>query len=390
MSSSKLADFASLLSSSVGYLPEGYTKLPWQTIFEKTKIPPEKLVLRDRFDNYVPAQVFQVDRDDPSHNFLLISLRDIPSEPEEVSKVIKSLSMEKGELTIQNRGFPRLEVILGPNGQVRGVKLASGKLSVWFNLIPAPEDHENDWNWYAGSATSVLLNNQEEMLEYFTNDYVSTASQPYWMRHDPQKRCMQVDKIRVRDNPQNAWSEPYNLFDRTYELISHSIGSVGVSITIASTPFSYNNGDKASQCRLYRIISLFKDADYLLEQLFVRKTNINPGVTARDNYLEFKAHYFTFMDLHFRPIPMEHPSHKGFAMVSCMPPYPAYGFMSNTEQNVNCPTEDFPEWPNKYKTFSWSLAGCQLAECMHRFAFTFGNTLPEIFSKENQWKTLAW
>ncbi|NMF85517.1 hypothetical protein [Nodosilinea sp. P-1105] len=386
MSPIKLAGFDNLSFPSPEFLPEGYVRLPWRSIFQETKISPGKLVIQDSIGNYIPAQVFQVDRDDPSHDFLIISLRDTPSRLEEVSRVIKSLSLKEGEVITQNRGFPRLEVILGPNSQARGVKLASGKLSIWFNLIPAPEDYENDWNWYSGSATSVLLNNQE-MLEYFTNDYVSTTAQPYWMRHDPQKRCMQVDKIRVRDDIHTTWSEPYNLFDQPYELISHSIGSVGVSITIASTPFSYGTG---SQYRLYRILSLFKDSDYLLERLFVRKTNIKPETIAKNDYLEFKAHYFTFMDLHFWPIPMEFSSHKGFAMVSCMPPYPAYGFMCNTEQNVNRPTEDFPEWPNKYKTFSWELSGCQSAECMHRLAFTFDNTLPELFSKENQWQALPW
>lgn len=389
-----IKELAFLSSSSIQLMPERYVKLPWQSIFKETNISPERFMLQDSICRYVPAQVFQVDRDDPSHDFLIVSLSDTAPNPEEVSKVIRALRVKERELGIQNRGFPRLEVVLGPNNQTRGVKLASDQLSVWFNLIPAPGDHEKDWNWYAGSATSVLLNNQE-MLEYFTNDTVSTTSQVYWMRHDPQKRCMQVDKIRVWDKIHNTWSKPYDFFDQPFDLISHSIGSLGVSITIASTPFNYGKGE---QYRLYRIISLFKNADYFQEQLFVRKTNIKPGATAKDDYLEFKAHYFTFMDLSFRPVQipilipdlMEHPSlRQGFAMVSSMPPYPAYGFMCNTEHKVTYPCEDFPEWPNKYKTFSWELSGCKSVECIHRLGFA-DNTLPELFSKIDQWQALPW
>lgn len=381
-----------LSSSSIEFLPEGYAKIPWQDFSKQNKIYSENFVVKDPLGNYIPAQLFQIDREDPSHNFVAISLRDIPSETEELSKFIESLEPKKEkESPIQNRGFPRLEVIRGPNDRPRGVKLASGKLTVWFNLIPDPED--NNRNWYSGSATSVLLDNQE-MLEYFTNEYISDASKPYWMCHDPEKRCMQIDKIQVRDNPENAWSktQTHNLFDQTYELISHSIGQVGVSITIASTPFSYNEGDKGNKCRLYRVISLFKDADYVLEELFVRKIDPKSGKSIKDGYLEFKAHYFTFMDLHFRPVPMEHPSQKLFAVISTCSPYPAYGFMtlSNTsESGIEYPTTDFPEWLKKHRTFSWGISGCQYAECLHRLTFTFDHTLPEVFPEVSNWQKLS-
>ena len=370
-----------LSSSSIEFLPEGYAKMPWQYFSKKNKISSEKFVMRDPLGKYIPAQLFKVDQEDPSHNFVAISLRDIPSETEELSKFIDSLKVEKEESPIENRGFPRLEVIRGPNDQPRGVKLASGKLTVWFNLIPDPED--NNCNWYSGSATSVLLDNQE-MLEYFTNEYISTASKPYWMNHDSEKRCMQIDKIQVRDNSENAWSKPQNLFDQTYELISHSIGQVGVSITIASTPFSYKDGDKGNQCRLYRVISLFKDTDYVLEELFVRKIDPKSGKSIKDGYLEFKAHYFTFMDLHRRRVLMESPSQKMFAMLSTWAPYPAYGFMNLSDTNesgIEYPTPDFPKLLNKHRTFSWELSGCQYAECLHRLTFTFNHTLPEVFSE---------
>ncbi len=203
------------------------------------------------------------------------------------------------------------------------------------------------------------------------------------------------DKIQVWDNTCNIWSEPYNLSYQAYNLISYSIGSVGVSITIASTPLSYNNAGEIGKCQLYRIISLFKDTDYVLEELFVRKENINSEVSEKDDYLEFKAHYFTFMNLSFFPIPLEHESHRAFVITSCTPSlvgsytpsYPAYGFFSsvvleqlaeNPDKVIEQPTKDFPEWPNKYRTFSWGLSRCQSTKCLHRF--TFGEMLPNFYS----------
>ena len=378
MSSPQLDKDASLSHYLPEYLPEEYIKLPWQPIYKETKISPKDLIVKDQWNNVIPAQVFQIDPVDPSHDFLIISLRDIVLQPQEIAKFVQSLKMEKGERQrIENRGFPRLESVLGPNGEPRGCGLDSGKLRVWFNLIPSPEDYDDDWNWYAGSATSVLVDGKE-MLEYFINDEVPLNFPPSWMRHDPQKRCMQIDKIQVWDKINKVWSAPYNLFDQSYEFISSTIGAVGVSITVASTPLRYNEAKDNNQCRLYRVISLFKDADYILEDLYLHKVEGN----SKDDQLEFKVHYFTFMDLYFRPQLIVHPSGRKFVMMSCLVPYPAYGFMSNItiESGIDCPTRDFPEWPNKYKTFSWGLSPCKSAQCYHTFTLTFDNLNPDFSS----------
>jgi len=357
-----------LLTLQPEQLLGGYIKFPWNPIYQENRISPEKVILLDQSGIQVPAQVFRVDSKDSPYDFLLVSLNN--------NQAVTSLHIEEGEPIVQKYGFPRLETILGPDGQARGVKLLNGQLSVWFNLIPSPKDYIHDWNWYAGSATSVMIGEQE-MLEPFKWHDTGSISEPHWMGHDPQQRCMQVDKIQVLDRRSNSWSVPYNLCCQTYELITKSVGSIGVSITIASPPFSYN--DEGSKCRLYRIISLFKDVDYILEELFVREEDDN------DDNLEFKAHYFSFMNLS-RPIPITDKSHEVFLMVSnsCsardadMLLFPTYGFRSNSllenlpnnfSKIVECPTSDFPDWPNKYRSFSWRLSPCRLAKCQHRFTF---------------------
>lgn len=368
MSSLKLLDSNDLSVLQPEQLLGGYVKLPWKPIYQETQIPHNKFILLDQSNNSVPAQVFRVDSKNSPYDFLLVSLND--------NQAITSLHVEAGEPIVQRYGFPRLETILGPDGQARGVKLLNGQLSVWFNLVPSPKDYTHDWNWYAGSATSVMLGEQE-MLEPFKWHDMGSISEPHWMGHDPQQRCMQVDKIQIWDQHSNTWSFPCNLCYQTYELITSSVGSMGASITIASAPFRYNN--EGNKCRLYRIISLFKDVDYILEELFVRKEDDNG-----DN-LEFKTHYFSFMDLS-RPVSIIDKSHEVFLMVSnsCsardadMLLFPIYGFRSNVflehlpndpSKIVECPTYDFPDWPNKYRSFSWRLSPCRSAKCQHRFTF---------------------
>ena len=300
----------------------------------------------------------------------------------------KTLSKKGVKTKIHHPDFPRLEVIWGCNGQARGVKLESGKLNVWLNLIPSPEDDEDDWNWYAGSATSILIGNQE-MLEFFkSQDVPCKPLNPNWLHHDRQKRCMQVDKVQVWDEINNDWFE-HLLFNQIYDLISHSISPSAVTVVIASNPFSYSNEDKYSKYRLYRIFHLLKDADYILEELFVSKVDASLKTITK---VKFKAHYFTFMDLNLRRELSLHPSDKGFAMVSCLYPYPAYGFMSNVtlDRTVEYPTKNFPEWPNKYKTFSWGLSNCLSAKCLHGFSWNAIDNHPQFLHQIGDWPLLSW
>ncbi len=219
MSLLKLSDLNRLFALQPEHLLGGYFRLPWNPIYQETQISPENFVLTDQYGNKVATQVFKTDLQDSPHDFLLISLNDNQS--------ITSLNIKKDEPIKQNDEFkfPRLEILLGPDCQTRGVKLLNGQLSVWFNLIPSPQDYTNDWNWYSGSATSILLGEQE-MLEPFKWHDTGSITEPHWMGHDPQQRCMQIDKIQVWDQSSNNWSKSYNPFYESYELIKYSIGSL--------------------------------------------------------------------------------------------------------------------------------------------------------------------
>lgn len=375
MSLHKLMELNSLLYSQAERCSKEYIKIPWSPIYREYQIPPEKFILRDESNSYVPSQIFKVDHLDHSHDFLLISIKNLLATQENPSfdrllHFVGSLRVEKGEKSIQNRRVPGLEIIWGSNGDARGVKMANGRLTIWYNLIPAPEDNENDWNWYSGSATSVLQGDRELLYSFEIPDH-GTVELPHWMGHDPQKRCMQIDTIKVLDKEQNTWSTPFKLSFQNYKLIGYSVRELGMSFTIASDPFSYSK-DARKRCQLFRILSLFKDTNYILEELFVRKVLVSSSKIKKDDYLEFKAHYFTFMDLSLHPVLLPDKNNLSFIMSSCIHPGAAYGFKSNVtlEKPVEHPTKDFPEWQEeqKKKTFSWGLSNCQFAKCFHWFS----------------------
>ncbi len=135
---------------------------------------------------------------------------------------------------------------------------------------------------------------------------------------------------------------------------------------------------------------MFKGVDYVQEEIFVKE---------KDNELEFKAHYFSFMNLS-KPISVKDKSHEVFLMVSNLYSwsdanillFPTYGFRSNVflehienepKEIVEYPTDDFPNWPNKYRSFSWGLSRCQLAKCQHRFTFLGKDACISLTSKLN-------
>ena len=73
----------------------------------------------------------------------------------------------------------------------RGIKFVNDRLEAWINLAADPENEGR--NWYAGSATSVLLDGKE-MLDPFKAELPS-----FYMCHDREKRCMQIDRLQLWD-----------------------------------------------------------------------------------------------------------------------------------------------------------------------------------------------
>jgi hypothetical protein len=352
------------------YWRGGHVIMPWQPIYQQFQIPPEELVLSDLSDpasTPLLAQIDRVDPEDPSRDTLVFSLAEaIPSGSEDYSITSAFVKVDRGKpIPHDELGKPSLEVVYGADGQERGVRLVNSRLIVWFNLVPAPENDGR--NWFAGSATSVQLDHQE-ILDQFQ------AAMGEWLNQDPEKRCMQVDQIQLMELPYSeSPSYQVSLYDRSYRLVSHSSGPMRASITIASEPFDYNDLDPNTgkerhlTCQLYRVISLYADADYLIEELFVKgkpkgEQDGNHAATDAIN-LEFAARYYAYMDMSQQPQIYQNPNVPDwFAVGSSFEPYAGYGFATD----VHVDSVTYPHDVND-RRFSWQLLPGKSAKCLHLF-----------------------
>ncbi|NJM70708.1 MAG: hypothetical protein HC862_11025 [Scytonema sp. RU_4_4] len=347
----------------------GYITLPWQPIYQQFQIPPEELVLSDLRDlshTQIHAQVDRVDPEDSSRDVLVFSLqKPIPPNLEDGRLASGFVRVDRGKPMPAKLGEPSLEVVYGTSGQARGVRLVNNHLIVWFNLIPAPEDNQH--NWFSGSATSVQLDHQE-ILDPFL------AARGEWLGQDPEKRCMQVAELLLPGPPHPK--SPYyhvSLFNHSYRLISQSSGPVRASMTIASEPFDYMGADPDTGnnrhfvCELYRVISLYAGANYLIEELFIKakpkgeEDRIIDGKQVTNLY--FAPRYFAHMNMgQTEDIQQVFPVPDWFAVGSTTSPYPAYGLA--TDVHIDAVTH--PQEGNKSR-FCWQLLPGKSAKCLHLF-----------------------
>src|SRR5258708_7743635 len=126
------------------YPRRGFAAIPWQPIFEETRIPPEELVLVYR-GSKLKAQVDY--QEDPTRAMLTFFVdREIPEGRDDYSKDTCHVEIQAG--TPPRPGGP---IVLE---QDHGLNLVNGRLNVYLNLTPYNDRAEA---WLAGAACSVVL-----------------------------------------------------------------------------------------------------------------------------------------------------------------------------------------------------------------------------------------
>lgn len=335
----------------------GHVDTPWQPIFEEARISPDELIIRDENGRSLKAQVDVNNPQDPSSATLAFLLaHDIPPGREDYSQISEVLTLE--------RGLPNQE--LGPQVEVigdQGFKLVNRRLEIWINLLPSP--WRDSRCWYAGSASTVLLDNLE-MLDAFRGVLS-------WLGHDEEKRCMQIDRIQL---PHSAWDpnpiQTEELYTKSYELISHSQGPVRACATMASPPFSYTSKSPTGkveqdlECRFFRTLSLYEDADYVLEDLSILCTRKSDGSRWE---LSFSARFFSYMDMGLLPTTVHFNHIPDWLYLACnCEPFQAYGFATDVHAyKLFNPHPDFPSSKYQHKTFSWETGMSRRSRCLHLF-----------------------
>lgn len=339
------------------YWRQGNVTIAWLPVHEATAIRPEKLVIHDGKGS-LPAQVDRIDPADQARDELTFRVERplAPGSSDYGGQPAACLRLEAG-------GSPAapadgLDVIGGADG----FKLVNSRLSAWFHLKAAP--WEASRNWYGGAATSVLLDGKE-MLD--TNE---------WFAQDPEKRGLQpawLELARPAWDPEPILRVP--LFDRDYEILAQSVGPVRAVVSLASAPFAYDYSESPDSkrrqfsCRLYRVLSLFKDADHLVEDLSVRGAPADAGPGAPAKLLTFRLGFFSYMRWsggmvlsRFEQIP------DWFAVSSRLQPFLGYGFATDVHASqVICPTPQYPDYDRAKNALSWRVDWSQDAKCAHSF-----------------------
>lgn len=351
------------------YQRNGYVSVPWNDIYDQTKIPPEAFRLRDHLGNYLPLQIDRIDPDDRKRDVLVFRY-DLPINPgpDDYSMPSTAVDIERDDSPPLDKNNP--PVTLNIENPPQGLELTNNLLYVWFNLLPnLPEAKEKDW--YAGCATSVRLRNNE-FLDSYRGGW-------FGLDHDPEKRAMQISAIEVLRAPWETTEYFWvRMYDRPYRIVADSNDCLRASVTIASSPFIFPYWDPFEEmtrylsCSLYRVLSLYADADYILEEMFIKAVTDDqkPGSKRAIMNPTFRAHYFASMDLSWDPQVCQTPAIPDwFAVGACkFASFPGYGFATDVHASplIN-PVPGYPDKEHPWKSYAWHLLPAKSANCVHLF-----------------------
>jgi len=199
---------------------------------------------------------------------------------------------------------------------------------------------------FGGAAQSVRLRDLE-FLEQFA---LSLAG------HDPEKRCMQIDVLRIW-HPQSTSPVEHPVFSNRWELVSTCAGPVRTTCTIA---LRLPSGPDAAGIRFTRALSLFMDEDYILDE-----SSIAGGAS---DGLAFSPRYFANMDMGLWPdVFRAQPTWLSIGFSSVR--RPGYGFAAQVPVQSFCnPHPGYPGWVSSaIRTFSWEIQRCSQLKCLHVF-----------------------
>ena len=355
----------------------GVVAVPWLPIAQTTGISPDRLLLFDEQNRSLPLQIDQPDMSDRSHDKLCFLLQDlIPPGPEDYSVPSAVLRAEEGVRSRQDGGG-RIAVLGEPQ---RRVELCNQRLTVSLSLLAERELEKG--KWYAGAADSVRLDGIE-ILDEFAARFHSGPSEEQWKNHDPEKRCMQIDKLHFWNAP---WEEKplheVKIYEKSYRLASQCLGPVRATVMIVC-PFYYSYNDSSTghpvqmECALHRILSMNvgADSDYVLEEIYVKGglAQMRGGHSNLSSTLSFAAHYFTNMDVGYSPVVYRYEHIPDWLAVGCpegnkFDPHPGYGFATDVHTaSFSAPVPNYPNKERAHRTFCWGLPPDKAVHCLHAF-----------------------
>lgn len=234
------------------------------------------------------------------------------------------------------------------------VEMWSNRMRLHIHLPKEPTKYQG------GAMTSIQLDDREML------DPIRAELGPH--DHDPEKR-LQADRVRVANPPwsEAPWTE-YPVYKEAWTCVNADSGPVRAFANLRSSPFTVAHDGSSFECHLHRVISIFHDVDYIIDDLYVTgrpsgKENEPPV------QISFAAHYFLKMNFSVFPEITRVPQIPDwFSIGAGVSPWPGYGFAASVPcGRIDNPPSDYPNERSEHSAFSWELAFAREACCVHLF-----------------------
>jgi len=297
----------------------------------------------------VLAQIDRIDPDLPSRDVVSMLIDDVPGGGVKFGVPSANLvvSLEQG-------GAAPADPDLGVYEEPARVEMWSNRFRLHIHLPKEPTEYQG------GAITSIQLDDREML------DPIKAEIGPH--DHDPEKR-LQVDRVRIANPPwsDEPWTE-HLIFTEAWKCVKSGSGPVRAFANLESSPFTVDHGGVVYTCHLHRVVSIFHNVDYILDELYVtgRKDGATTGVP---DQLSFAAHYFLKMNCGvFPPITRVPLIPDWFSIGATEIPFPGYGFAATVPcGRIDNPPIDYPNERSEHSAFSWDLGFAREARCVHLF-----------------------
>ena len=383
------------LANPSNYARGGHVVTPWQPLearLKETGITAQNLrVLQDGVE--IPSQIDRIDPNDRSLDTLSFLLRrDLRVSPG------FERSVSGGEfVTLEGGGASQTSATLPLENPDRPRRIELTNRKMVFSVSLESRQAEGDANCFAGAVQSFRLrgeaakrvNREEaEVLERATFDWTDPEfdARQSGLLHDPEKRCMQVDRLFMQHPSWSPATDPrkvteeIELFKLPHHICSYFDGAVRKCCTIVSDPFDHTcrdtflNRDVTLECKFYRSLILFEDVDYVVEELWLkgRKKEAHSRRNDGDGWLDlsFSASYFSEMFMGNKPTINWRAEVPDWFVVRCDEELvrQRYGFATDVHsRQPRWPHPGYPKPDRSYRSFSWELHPCKKARCLHLF-----------------------
>lgn len=345
----------------------GIASLPWSAVSPASgqRVTAAKVKLLDIPGNRAYAQVDAIDPDDRSLDELTIYIAElIPGGGVDEGTQVCRLQLD---YTIDDVTYTPDDI-----EDHRKKRRASEEITKSYFLHFPEQGHigayvylpAEPYGWQGGAITSVQLD-WGEILD------APAAEKAAAEGHDAEKR-LQLDRVSIANPPWAARpSVEKLLYKEPWTFVAAGSGPVRAWVNIRSPKFGFDyegeDGNKTKyDCYAYRVISAFRNADYLIEDLYVKGVRPNGKAPVR---LNFAAHYFLKMCFgDARCIGQVPLIPDWFSIATNEAPRPGFGFASTVPTvRIDHPPSDYPNRAGEKSAFGWHLGYGYSVRCLHLF-----------------------